>query len=689
MILKSIDLRGFKSFPEKTLIEFTDGITAIIGPNGSGKSNISDAVRWVLGEMSTKTLRGSKMEDVIFNGANGTAPATFASVSLTLDTSSEYASTAVQNGEEQQKKAYSLSDAPEVTVTRKLYRTGESEYYINKKLVRLKDIYELFYDTGIGREGYSVIGQGKIAEVLSRRDEERRSIFEEAAGISKYRYKKMETERKLRDTQTNLVRVNDILTEIKTRIVPLEKEAENAKKYIELSEEKKGLEITLWLDRIDSVRAKLKANETHTAAVKLQYDGVSARLAENEDSLDKTITDTHELTKKYSDSESSAAETAKLIADAENALSVAEADIRHLSAAKLQSSAGIEFSRSQLDSLEKDLAEATKTQEQARGELEALKAEYDSLDAEYAKEKEIISTVQEKTAQAEKASAALSDELNAIEIEKASLSAGMELRSGAQTQRGENLASLEEEAKALQAIGEGAAKQADAAQTAVTEAEKAVAAAAIRVTAGAEQAAQRREKVQEQRIKLAATQQKRENLERMERLLEGYSDSVKTLLTAVREFKLRRTVYGTVSSLLSTTDEYVVAVETALGAGVQNIVVGDEEDAKACIAYLRDNKAGRATFLPVTTVTGRCADVSAIKGMTGFIGLASDVVTTDSMFTGIADELLGRTVIADNIDSAALIARACKYKTRIVTIDGQVINAAARIRAVRRYARRA
>ncbi|HPE95612.1 MAG TPA: AAA family ATPase, partial [Bacillota bacterium] len=570
MILKSIDLRGFKSFPEKTLIEFTDGITAIIGPNGSGKSNISDAVRWVLGEMSTKTLRGSKMEDVIFNGANGTAPATFASVSLTLDTSSEYASTAVQNGEEQQKKAYSLSDAPEVTVTRKLYRTGESEYYINKKLVRLKDIYELFYDTGIGREGYSVIGQGKIAEVLSRRDEERRSIFEEAAGISKYRYKKMETERKLRDTQTNLVRVNDILTEIKTRIVPLEKEAENAKKYIELSEEKKGLEITLWLDRIDSVRAKLKANETHTAAVKLQYDGVSARLAENEDSLDKTITDTHELTKKYSDSESSAAETAKLIADAENALSVAEADIRHLSAAKLQSSAGIEFSRSQLDSLEKDLAEATKTQEQARGELEALKAEYDSLDAEYAKEKEIISTVQEKTAQAEKASAALSDELNAIEIEKASLSAGMELRSGAQTQRGENLASLEEEAKALQAIGEGAAKQADAAQTAVTEAEKAVAAAAIRVTAGAEQAAQRREKVQEQRIKLAATQQKRENLERMERLLEGYSDSVKTLLTAVREFKLRRTVYGTVSSLLSTTDEYVVAVETALGAGVQN-----------------------------------------------------------------------------------------------------------------------
>lgn len=264
MILKSVELIGFKSFPEKTVIEFGSGITAIIGPNGSGKSNISDAVRWVLGEMSMKSLRGSRMEDVIFTGAAGLPPATFASVTLCLDTSAEHAAAqSSDGGGEKRSPVASIGDGEEISVTRKLYRTGESEYYINSKQVRLKDIYELFYDTGVGREGYSIIGQGKIDEVLSRRDEERRSIFEEAAGISKYRAKKNETERKLRDAEQNLLRIGDVLAEVKSRVGPLEKEAENARRYIELSGEKKSIEVTLWLDKLDSLRETLKKNEEH------------------------------------------------------------------------------------------------------------------------------------------------------------------------------------------------------------------------------------------------------------------------------------------------------------------------------------------------------------------------------------------------------------------------------------------
>ena len=273
MKLKSIELSGFKSFPDKTRIAFDRGVTAIIGPNGSGKSNISDAVRWVLGEMSPKSLRGSKMEDVIFNGTSGRNAANCASVSLILDTSAEYAaamqemSPAAEEAEEPAEgmpkvpRPQRIGDTDEVVVTRKYYRSGESEYYINKRQVRLKDVYEMFYDTGIGREGYSVIGQGRIAEVLSQKGDERRSIFEEASGISKFRYKKLEAERKLRDTEQNLVRINDILSEVSSRVEPLRKEAENAKKYLVLNEEKTALEITLWLNRIDALKTEREKTE--------------------------------------------------------------------------------------------------------------------------------------------------------------------------------------------------------------------------------------------------------------------------------------------------------------------------------------------------------------------------------------------------------------------------------------------
>lgn len=676
MKLKSIDLHGFKSFPERTRIDFNVGVTAIIGPNGSGKSNISDAVKWVLGEMSLKSLRGSKMEDVIFNGANGIAPASFASVSLNLDTSEEYA--AAQNAEtapeEETARIYSLGDSPETSVTRKLYRSGESEYYINKKLVRLKDIYELFYDTGIGREGYSVIGQGKISEVLSRKDEERRSIFEEAAGISKYRYKKTETERKLRDTETNLVRVNDILGEIRQRIGPLEKESENAKKYLEFSEEKKGLEITLWLDRIDSVREKLRENETLTAAAKQQYDMLGESVAESEAKLDRALGTIQEMSKNFAEGERAVAAAENALTAAEGEISVEETEIRHLEAGKLQSQDNVKLSLASLDSLKAERKEIEEASVAAQDKLGVLKKDYDALDSEYAREKEKIAAQQERYADAGKRVDEISATVAQKRIDRAGLTASLKISGESLEAKDGALEAARESCKSLEEQGVACAEAADKAKLSVAEREKELVLAQERVTASADAAEKCRNAENAKRLALNAAEQKREALERMERLLEGYSDSVKTLLTAAKEFRLRATVYGTVSSLLSTSDDYVTAVETALGAGVQNIVVGDDKDAKSCIYYLKQNRAGRATFLPLTTITGRLADVSKLKKLDGYIGLACEVVNSDAMFRTVAEELLGRTVIAENMDSASAIARESGFRIKVVTLDGQVIN---------------
>ncbi|MBQ9793544.1 MAG: AAA family ATPase, partial [Clostridia bacterium] len=333
MRLKAVEMQGFKSFPDKTKITFEQGVTAIIGPNGSGKSNISDAVRWVLGEMSMKSLRGSKMDDVIFNGTPTRPASNCASVSLYIDSEEEYRSTHQLTLDMEEEVSADekprLSDSPETVITRKYYRSGESEYYINRKLSRLKDIYEMFYDTGIGREGYSVISQGKFAEVLSQKGDERRSIFEEAAGISRFRYRKTEAERKLADTENNLLRVTDILQEVASRVKPLEKEAENAKQYLVLSEEKKGLEITLWLNRLDDLREKRNLGEeglTHAQNALEQ-----AQLAETtlEKELDDQLNESYEFARLMSLTEQEKSVSERIKAEAEGEKAVCLNDLQH------------------------------------------------------------------------------------------------------------------------------------------------------------------------------------------------------------------------------------------------------------------------------------------------------------------------------------------------------------------------
>lgn len=684
MRLKAVEMQGFKSFPDKTKMTFESGVTAIIGPNGSGKSNISDAVRWVLGEMSMKSLRGSKMEDVIFNGTPTRPASNYASVSLYIDSEEEYRSTHQIMMEEPEEPSAEdkprLSDAPETVITRKYYRSGESEYYINRKLTRLKDIYELFYNTGIGREGYSVIGQGKISEVLSQKGDERRSIFEEAAGISRFRYRKTEAERKLADTENNLLRVNDILAEVSSRVGPLEKEAENARQYLVLNEEKRGLEITLWLNRLDDLREKRTLGEDGLNDAKAALESAQALESAREKELDEQINESYEISRLISlcEQEKSAAERAKAAAEGEKAVCLN--DLEHYEQLCKESKESIEESEKQsaltaqvIAGIERSLAEArqeTVLSEQACAEKEALwQAAHDAVAAkaeESDKTEAALAKARADAAEWSRAEAALDAELEAAK------------RSASESD--ERIAAGRERIALLEA--DCAQKQAerDKAEEAYLETLKQEREQREIIRQNQEEEAKLREETVTLRLKLTAAEQRRENLNRMEQLLEGYSDSVRAVLKDGAAGKIRRpngtpaVLHGPVSNILSSDNEYVVALETALAASVQFVVVEQAEDAKACIRYLKEHRIGRATFLPLDTVRGSLCDVRQISHMEGYLGIASELTRFEEKFRGIVTDLLGRTVVADTLDNAAKIAAATGHRLKIVTLDGQVIH---------------
>ena len=686
MRLKAIEMQGFKSFTDKTIISFDSGVTAIIGPNGSGKSNISDAIRWVLGEMSAKSLRGSRMEDVIFNGTATRAAASCASVSLCIDTEEEYNRAnhitieADENTEEAAKGGYRLSDSDEVTVTRKLYRSGESEYYINKKQVRLKDIYELFYDTGIGREGYSVIGQGKIAEVLSQKDDERRSIFEEAASISKIRYKKLEAERKLRDTESNLVRVNDILSEISSRIGPLAKEAENAKQYLVLSEEKKGIEITLWLDRLDYLRARRVECENDLAAAKLSFEIAEREVIACDEATDRILNESYEFSRLMSEIEREKTEAVHKKGEAEGRKAVCANDIAHAEEAASDARLAINAAASEKEAAAATTALCAQAKEEAS--VAVSKAESDTAEAEAAYEK-----ARGEYALAEKESVnsgafleLLSADKSALAAREAGCRASLEAEKRTASENADRLTAANERVKALKAEIEKVQTELDATLKLINETENKIISLDYERASLLQKLRKTEESITEEKIALSGEEQKKEQLTRLENLLEGYSESVKRVINDCTSGVIKNNgekigLYGTVSNIISSESEYVVALETALAASVQFIVVDKESDAKACIRYLKENKLGRATFLPLQSVTGKRSDVDAIKDMNGFIGIASDLAKYDKKFEGVVNDLLGRTVIAENLELASAIARKSGYRIKIVTLDGQIINA--------------
>ena len=655
MVFKELEIQGFKSFPDKVKITFDAGVTGVVGPNGSGKSNLSDAVRWVLGETSSRQLRAAgKMEDVIFGGTRRRSAMGFASVRLTLDNT-----------------GHTLDvDADEVTIGRKYYRSGDSEYTINGQVCRLRDVYELLLDTGIGRDGYSVIGQGRIAEIVAAKSSERREIFEEACGIAKYRYRKTEAERRLAAAGENLERLRDILGELESRVGPLERESAKAQKFLELSEQRKTLEVTLWTDSVhrarDTVRQQVRDYETAQADYE-RFDG-EAKAAEQE--AEEIRMQAQQLTIAVERLNGDIRSITEQISGSDSRIAVLENDI-------LRNEESIASLRSEIEAGEQDGAEADAALQRHRAVAAKMEAEGEKLAAEI----DALNAELTKLADASNASGARKDTLRAeitdLTAKRTEAQVAQAAAEAAEETARQRLPALE------QAVQEGTDQWETARQDLtdtiryremLTENEKQLA----NVRSGLElklknrKAALDEADTAEQRLgrELDAARQRLSVLRELEKNMDGYQNSVKAVMRAAGARRLRG-IIGPVSAILKVEPGCEVAVETALGAALQNIVVENEAAAKAAIALLRSDNAGRATFLPLDTV-----QPGVFRGrLSGTARLASSLVQADVRYDNIVSNLLGRIIVVEDINEASRVARDNGFRSRVVTMDGQVINA--------------
>ncbi len=657
MYLKTLELQGFKSFPDKTVISFEPGITAIVGANGSGKSNISDAVRWVLGEMSPKSLRSGKMEDVIFNGTAKRKASNFAEVILTIDNSDQLMKI----------------DYDEVSVSRRLYRSGESEYAINKQKCRLKDVVDLFLNTGIGREGYSIISQGRISEILSVKGSDRRDIFEEAAGISRFRYRKTEANSKLLQVSENSQRIGDILSEVEGRLPSLAKQSEKAVKYLELAGEKRALEIAFWAQRLKTIEATEESTGKAFAEESKKLAAITDRLAQLEAQLDTVYVESQKKHLRATELTDRISSHANEKTELSSRLSVLENDIYHFT---LQ----IEAARKG----EENLQERRKAN---REEKERILAELESKKKACGEALCDLEDSARRLAELEEQLQALLSRQDELLNEKESLEqklyeqemSSMEKKgfSQARTQRLSQIDRELESRRELRAKKEEgvlqAKEQLEALEDGLDELLNERDELRQRQTAVSESLSDADEKKRALDLKYLEIHQRKETLMRMERLLEGFSGSVKEVMNAFERKELSG-IHGPVSRLIKTDEKYITAIETALGAGIQNIVVEDEKAAKAAIEFLKRTRSGRATFLPLTTLRPKVTDLSSVKAK-GLVGNAVDLVKFDKKFTPAIEFLLGRTAVAETIDSATAIAASQGYSLRVVTLDGQLINA--------------
>ena len=655
--LKSLEVQGFKSFPDKTLIRFDSDITAIVGPNGSGKSNISDAILWVMGEQSSKTLRGAKMEDVIFGGTQKRSAVGFAEATLTLDNSDRAL----------------RYDADEVMVTRRYYRSGDGEYYINRQSARLRDIHELFMDTGLGREGYSNIGQGRIDEILSLKSADRREIFEEAAGISKYRHRKEETERKLAHTEDNLLRIGDKVSELELQLEPLRKQSEKAVKYLELREELQGLEVAVWMDKLEKLSQEAKkAEEDYTSAafvLEQAKDELEKLYAETEKmgSNLRTQNDTVEnLRVQVSMLEGTHQQIDGQITILRSAVQNNEDNIRR-SEADIQGqedrTSGIAYQMEQIDlrimQINMLLRETDVQLEGLQKELTAMTADAQGITRQFM---ELRSREVKLTADIAAREADLRT-LEAREQESAQRTEQIneELRSGAQK---------EQEAEAALADCRKVLKKA---REEVTANQNTIAGYSLRQTTRKQRADELAEQVQKLQNTLNGISAKARVFRAMEEDLEGYNRSVRQVVQEGKRGGLRN-IHGPVSKLIRTEDDYTVAIEIALGAAMQQIVVDTEADGKAAIAYLKRTGGGRATFLPLAAMRGKTLQESGLEACAGFVDIASELIDCDDKYRPVVENLLGRTVIVENIDNAISMSKRYGNRFKIVTLDGQVMN---------------
>lgn len=658
MKLKAVEMQGFKSFPDRTKLTFDDGITVIVGPNGSGKSNISDAIKWVFGEQSVKSLRGAKMEDVIFGGSASRKPTGFAWVSLFIDNTD---------------RSIDI-DTDEVVITRRLYRSGESEYRINNNPVRLKDINETFMDTGLGRDGYSVIEQGKIAEIVSAKSTQRREIFEEAAGISKFRYRKTEAERKLTQAEDNLIRLRDIMQELEDRVGPLKAQSEKAKQYVVLAEEKKSLEISLWLEQLAKLRRQMAELEDKTLLAANDRTTAQKRLEEIERETEEIQQKTQELNLYIEHKRDRIREWETAISEAKVNAAVKQNTVTHnedtirelqdewersmLSAGELEEK--LTGLREDCALLQKEAEETARRWEESQKALEAKRQEERRLATEQSalalQKQELQENIHRAELSAETAGTLAEETVDRLEA----------LRGQAKN-KDENLTRLREELAGHRAFAEELRVRLESLQNSKNG-------YIFKLKSRSDKIAEV-ESRQRNSEKLAGEKlQRAQVLTDLEKNYESFNNSVKFVMKQAGAGALRG-VIGPVSALIRTESRYSTAVEIALGAAIQNIVVQDETAAKRAIALLKERGAGRATFLPLTNIRANPIRESDLAARGGYVGLASELVQCEERYRAVMDSLLGRTVVAEDIDAAAAIAKAYGYRYRAVTLDGQVVNA--------------
>lgn len=662
MNLKRLEMQGFKSFADKICLDFNSGITAVVGPNGSGKSNISDSVRWVLGEQSVKTLRGSRMEDIIFAGTEHRKPMGLAEVSLTIDNSMHVLPI----------------EFSEVTITRRVYRSGESEYYINKTLCRLKDIHELLLDTGIGKDGYSIIGQGRVDEILSTRSEERRHIFEEASGIMKYKVRKLEAEKKLELTEQNLLRINDIIIELETQLEPLHVQSETARRYLGIREHLKELEVNMYLENITRCKGKIREHEEQYASIKESIEGENIKLL-NITTSNKQKTEYMKMLEEKL--EASRQEYYTIEGNLERCSS--EIRINEEKASNLNGN--ITRIDSEIEEINQKTARIVKEENTKREKIKYLEKQFDGYSAkliDYEKQmEEIVSTLDENERHIEDLKAGIMDKLDAMSDKRTQINNikshiegvrkrqhniefeiyQLRLEKDKEAMKKEDLAESIEKARGLIKKSKGELE--------------------VLIKQKSECEATLNEHRKKQGTLSSDIQFKRSRskmLQDMENNLEGYNRSVKQVLQACHQSKeFGDGIHGALAQLVTVDKKYETALEMSLGGALQNIVTSTEEDAKKAIEFLKRNRLGRATFLPISSVKGRSFDnniLNEIRSQAGFLGVASDLVGCDDQYRGIILNLLGKVVVVENLDAGIRMARRFGYSFRIVTLEGDILS---------------
>ena len=658
MYLKSLEIQGFKSFPDKTELKFNKGITAVVGPNGSGKSNISDAMRWVMGEQSTKAMRDEKMSGVIFHGTQSRPKSQFAQVTINISN-----------------EDHTLDfDSDLVSVSRKLYQNGDSEYMINGNAVRLKDVVELFLDTGLGRDGYSVIGQGRIADIVKGRSSDRREIFEEAAGISKLRLKKEEAQKKLVAAQDNISRLNDIITELESRIGPLKTQSEKAKKFRVLDDEKRELEVSVWNHRLDSYMSQIKGHEEKLVSLRQQYESLNDELSDADNAIleysQKSALELENIDNIRDRIHSIEEKNSQFRTD----MAVIENDISHLEDKILQLNEQIEetksmryFNTTELEKREKD--------------LDSLSAKKDEIENEILEKEDRIQKLILKSEDSDKSISEVNSRINKYYLDKNQLNFKLENEKNNISDYNEQISSAVQSKNELEKTEKLANKELSELRSAKNnaddkkqECENKLAGLTKLYENKAAKLESGREELSQLRLRLGELDSKLSILNDLEKSMEGFSYSVKHVLTAGKQGRIKG-VCGSVAQLIDVKNEYTIAIETALGGALQNIIVNDESVAKRCIGLLKENKAGRATFLPITSVRSKSFENSGLSEMDGYVSMANELVKTDNKYSEVIKSLLGNVCVCENIDLASVIAKKFNYKFKIVTLDGQIINA--------------